>query len=209
MVLDFLAFKGKKDDGSIIDYSVELKKGLTIWITKSSNSKGKSSIFKIIKFALTGDNSIKNDVNKWIEEIFLCFTIGVHQYTIHIINKWGLVARLYNVKLNDWGELENIEKKPIFETNTKDDFKNEIQDFFFNQFSYYSLKWTQGSSKKDNLDLVESSASWKTYFKSICLESKDYGVLFFWWEYRETSRSENISNFDGFRFHFCHKSINN
>ncbi|MFC4634791.1 hypothetical protein ACFO3O_12790 [Dokdonia ponticola] len=179
LVLDFLAFKGKKDDESIIDYSVELKKGLTLWITKNSNFKGKSSIFKIIKFALTGDNSIKPDVNKWIEEIFLCFTIGVHQYTIHIINKWGLVARLYNVKLNDWGQLENVEKKPIFETNSKDDFKNEIQDFFFNQFSYYSLKWTQGSSKKDNLDLVESSASWKTYFKSICLESKDYGVLFF------------------------------
>jgi len=177
--LDFLAFRGEKDDGSIIDYNVELKKGLTIWITRDSNLKGKSSLFKIIKFALTGSNRIKNDVNRWIKEIFLCFNIGVHQYTIHLINKWGLVARLYNVKLNDWKQLEYVKKKPIFETNTKDDFETEIQDFFFNQFSYYALKWAQSSNRRDNLNLGEGSASWKTYFKSIYLESKDYGVLFF------------------------------
>jgi hypothetical protein len=178
LVLDFLAFKGKKDDGSIINYAEKLNKGLTLWITKDSNLKGKSSIFKIIKFALTGDNSIKDDVNKWIEEIFLCFTIGVHQYTIHLFNKKGLLGKLYNLELNSWEQLDSVQKTPVFETHTKDDFKNEIQDFFFKQFSYYSLKWTQSSSKKDNLDLVESSASWKTYFKSIYLESKDYGVLF-------------------------------
>lgn len=178
LVLDYLAFKGKKDDGSIINYSEKFNKGLTIWITKDSNLKGKSSIFKIIKFALTGDNSIKDDVNKWIEEIFLCFTIGVHQYTIHLFNKKGLVGKLYNLKLNSWEQLESVQKAPVFETHTKDDFKNEIQDFFFKQFAYYSLKWTQSSPRKDNLDLVESSASWKTYFKSIYLESKDYGVLF-------------------------------
>jgi len=180
LVLDFLAFKGEKDDGSIINYKEELNKGLTIWITKDSNLKGKSSIFKIIKFALTGDNSIKNDVNKWIKEIFLCFTIGVDDYTIHIINnKRGLAAKLYDLKINSWKRFENIQNKPIFSTNTVSNFKKEIQDFFFNQFSYYSLKWTQSSSKKDNLNLSEASSSWKTYFNSIYLESKDYGVLFF------------------------------
>lgn len=84
LILSRLAFKGKKDDESVINYNVGLNKGLTIWITKNSNFKGKSSIFKIIKFALTGDNSIKDDVNRWIDEIFLNFIIGSHQYTIHI-----------------------------------------------------------------------------------------------------------------------------
>lgn len=180
LVLDFLAFKGKKDDDKSFDYSQELNKGLSIWITKNSNFKGKSSIFKIIKFALTGNNNIKDDVNKWIEEILLCFTIGIHKYTIHIRNKKrGLVSTLYNFKITVWEEFEQLAKSPIFETYNKEDFEYKIQEFFFQQFSYYSLKWTQNSSKKDSLDLVESSASWNTYFKSIYLESKDYGVLFY------------------------------
>jgi hypothetical protein len=180
LVLDFLAFKGKKDDGNPFNYSQELNKGLSIWITKNSNFKGKSSIFKIIKFALTGNNSIKYDVNKWVEEILLCFTIGVHQYTINITNKKrGLVSKLYNSKITVWAEFEQLAKSPIFETYNKEDFEYKIQEFFFQQFSYYSLKWTQSSSKKDSIDLVESSASWNTYFKSIYLESKDYGVLFY------------------------------
>lgn len=180
LVLDFLAFKGKKDDGTIIDYSVELSKGLTIWITKNSNLKGKSSIFKIIKFALTGENSTTPTVDKWIEDILLCFTIGVHQYTIHIINKKrGTVAKLYNSKLSNWEEIETPQKEPLIETANEIDFKNQIQDFFFQQFSYYSLKWTQKLPQKDSLDIKEVEASWQTYFKSIYLESKDYGVLFF------------------------------
>jgi hypothetical protein len=180
LVLDFLAFKGEKDDGAPINYSQKLNKGLSIWITKNSNLKGKSSVFKIIKYALTGKNSIKDDVNKWIDEILLCFTIGVHQYTIHITNKKrGLVSKLYNYNITDWEDLDKVQKSPIFETHNRDEFEFKIQEFFFQQFSYYSLKWTQNSSKKDSLDLVESSASWNTYFKSIYLESKDYGVLFY------------------------------
>jgi hypothetical protein len=177
LTLDFLAFKGKKDDESIIDYSEELNKGLNIWITKNSNLKGKSSIFKIIKLALTGDNSIKDDVNKWIEEILLCFTIGVSQYTIHVHNKGRLNARLYNLKLNNWKKLEDVEKTPLFSVSSKNDFKTEMEDFFFHQFSYYSLKWTQKPPQKDKVDLLEVGAHWKTYFKSIYLESKDYGSL--------------------------------
>lgn len=179
LVLDLLAFKGEKDNGDIIDFKAKLKTGLTIWITKNSNLKGKSSIFKIIKFALTGDNSITPNVSNWIKEIFLSFTIGVHNYTIHIINKKGQIAKLYNIGISDWRELEDIQKIPLFKTFNQADFRSEIQDFFFHQFSYYSLKWTQSSSKKDSVDLLESSISWATYFKSIYLESKDYGVLFF------------------------------
>jgi DNA repair exonuclease SbcCD ATPase subunit len=180
LVLDFLAFKGKKDDGKPFNYSQELNKGLSIWITKNSNLKGKSSIFKIIKFALTGSNSIKDDVNRWIEEILLCFTIGVHHYTVHITNKKrGLASKLYNSKISVWEDLEQLAKSPIFETNNEKDFEYEIQEFFFQQFSYYSLRWTQKHPKKEKLDLIEVPASWNTYFKSIYLESKDYGALFY------------------------------
>ena len=34
-----------------------------------TTSKGKSTIFKIIKFALTGVESYKHDIKKWLHEI--------------------------------------------------------------------------------------------------------------------------------------------
>jgi len=50
--------------GNIIDYSQEIFTGVNIWI--ADNFKGKSSIFKIIKFALTGRNSLKPNIKSWM-----------------------------------------------------------------------------------------------------------------------------------------------
>ena len=179
LLLNSIRFKGVKDNGDVIDYHKKLKKGLSIWITVNSNLKGKSSIFKIIKFALTGENSVKDDVKRWVKEILLCFTIGTNEYAIHILDHNKFNATLYSQKIEEWEKLKDSNKRLFFRSTTKKDFREQMQKFFFDQFSYYSLKWTQASGKKDNLNLSESSASWKTYFKSIYLESKDYGVLFF------------------------------
>ena len=85
----------------------------------------------------------------------------------------NLRAKLYNFEIASWSELEANQREPIFISKSEADYAERIQDFFFNQFSYYSLKWTQKSSSKDNNDLLEAETSWKTYFKSIFLESKD------------------------------------
>lgn len=172
-----ILFKGKKANGDIIDYSQKLFPGINIWI--GDNNKGKSSTLKMIKFALTGDNKLKEDIKDMIDEILLSFSIAEKHYTVYIKNKKPLIGRLYNSFYEDWETFDFNIKPPLFETNSVDEFKNAMEEFFFQQFDYYSLKWTQKPSQKDRLDLLEISSSWTTYFKSIYLESKDYSVLFF------------------------------
>lgn len=184
LVLNRLIFNGQKNNGDKIEFDKPFAKGLNTWI--ADNGKGKSTIFKIIKYALTGNNSIKKDIKNWINEILLEFQIGQTTFTIHI-DKSARISEgaLYSFTLGKFLELRNSEKLDSTEKNLQflfrgdEAFSNQIQTFFFNQFSYYSLKYTQKSSKKDDLSLKTSSLSWSSYFKTIYLESSDHGNLYF------------------------------
>ncbi|WP_186336265.1 hypothetical protein, partial [Elizabethkingia anophelis] len=162
----------------IIDYCQEIYSGVNIWV--ADNLKGKSSIFKIIKFALTGENSLKHNISKWIDNILVVFSINDKKYTVYINNsKRQIEAALYNKEIKSYPSEGEFAEDQLFNCSTKDDFQAQLQDFFFHQFDYYSLRWTQKSSVKDSNDLLEAGASWKTYFKSIFLESKDSGELMY------------------------------
>ncbi|MFB3167449.1 hypothetical protein P5G62_010045 [Neobacillus sp. 179-C4.2 HS] len=191
LTLNCLKVKGKKIDGQIIDFVQPLYSGINVLYAE--NNKGKSSVFKMVKFALTGDKSpIKKDVFSWLNEIFLEFTIGTVTYTIYInLNSVRVKSVLYRLTLDELNKIlvDNDVIDPIyiyFVANNSKDFISLMQEFFFNQFSYYSLKWTSGS--KGTIDLIENQTSWKTYYKSIYLESKDYNVLFLSSDYGSQER---------------------
>lgn len=178
-----LKILGEKDQNLYINYDKEIADGINVWI--ADNFKGKSSIFKVVKFALTGNNDLKEDVKGWIHEVFLEFELG-NSYCIYISNpkgsriKGGMykldIDKLIKIKSNSENSIDEL--SIVFEFNNNLEFKNLVQEFFFQQLSYYTLKWTQKSSQKDNLGLNEAKTSWDTYFKSIYLESKDYNTLF-------------------------------
>ncbi len=183
--LEYISFWGKKNAGgqqghadSIFHYEQTLENGINIWI--ADNLKGKSSILKIIKFALTGKNSIKNDVKKWLTHIVVNFAISKQSYTIYLnTQKRILGAYLFNGIIRDLDSIEKNKSQALIEVNGENAFRNKIQTFFFQQFSYYSLKWTQKNSAKDGIGLIEAGTSWATYYKSIFLESKDSTSLAF------------------------------
>ncbi|MCX2454342.1 hypothetical protein OQX61_23935 [Pedobacter sp. PLR] len=183
LIIKRIAFSGVKATevtnsyaGDVIAYDQRVETGINIWI--ADNLKGKSSIFKILKYALTGTNSVKPNVKKWIHYILINFNISDREYTIHMDTKSRLKASLYNGTIDKKEEVYQHEQDIIFSTSSELDYQNQIQDFFFKQFAYYSLKWTQKSSQKDSTDLLEVGASWKTYFKSIFLESSDSAVMY-------------------------------
>jgi DNA repair exonuclease SbcCD ATPase subunit len=170
IILKELRFTGTKNNGDKIDYKQEFTSGINIII--SDNLKGKSSVFKIIKFALTGRDSLKSDISSWIKTIMLGFSIAAKSYTIYIDKTSSRISStLYSIAIDQ----VNIEydDNVIFKSKTKSEYEVQIQDFFFNQLSYYPLSWTQKDSAKDSIELREAKASWSTYFKSIYLESKD------------------------------------
>lgn len=158
--------------GAKIDFSLPFISGVNMLI--ADNLKGKSSIFKVIKYALTGSNSLKTNVKKWIHFAFVNFSISEKKYTAYLdLSKRSLTAYLLNGFINSIEDIEIYSKEIIFEANSETSYQEKMNDFFFNQFMYYSLKWTQKSSVKDSDKLLEVGASWSTYFKSILLESKD------------------------------------
>ena len=85
--INYISFSGKKVteeqfeySGKDIAYSQEVNSGLNMWI--ADNLRGKSSIFKIIKFALTGNNSLKPNISKWLQHILVVFSINDKKYSI-------------------------------------------------------------------------------------------------------------------------------
>ncbi|SFD60922.1 hypothetical protein [Bacillus sp. UNCCL81] len=179
LLIQRVIVRGEKSKGEKIDLNLPFNSGVNIII--ANNFKGKSSLFKIIQLALTGNNKLKNDVKKWLHSLALVFKINEKDFSIIItFNKSRkLKGLLYGEAINNLDDL-NLEKlDPIIDANGIEDYEEQIQDFFFKQFSYYSLKWTQKSSSKDKNELIEANASWKTYFKSIYLESKDSDKLMY------------------------------
>ncbi|AWH86333.1 hypothetical protein HYN59_14995 [Flavobacterium album] len=183
LLLNRLVFSGTKLSGEAINFDQTLHKGINIWI--ADNHKGKSTIFKIIKFALTGNDSIKKDIKLWIHEILLEFTIGKVTYTCNIDRTGRDKGALYSFNIDQYNsykanqKLDTIQKDVEFVFNSRQDFEDKLQNFFFEQFSFYNLKYTQKSGGKDSFELSTSSLSWSTYFKSIYLESSNYEYLFF------------------------------
>ncbi len=178
LVLREVNFIGTKSNGDSIDFSCEIFSGINMWI--ADNFKGKSSLFKIIQFALTGNNKIKKDIKKWLKEILLNFDVDSKSYAVYLnLEKSALSAKFYETKVSSIEEVKQSADAPLFEAKNVDEYTKQIQQFFFDQFSYYSMQWTQKSSKKDSDELLEANASWTTYFKSIYLESKDSDKLAF------------------------------
>jgi len=183
LVINRLIFSGKKISGEDFYYDQQLYTGVNVWI--ADNQKGKSTIFKIIKFALTGTENIKPDIKPWINEIILEFQIGNSVYTNYI--NWVNKAKgaLYSfgiekfLKFRENQKLNIFEKEKEFDFSSKNELEEKIQDFFFDHFSFYTLKYTQKNSSKEDFEINTANLSWSTYFKSIYLESNNYEYLFF------------------------------
>lgn len=172
LIVKYLKIIGEKKNGDAINFQREFEEGVNIII--ADNLRGKSTIFKVLKIALVGDTkSIKADVKEWIKNIIVGFKINDKDYTIEISMEKRFKGILYNISWNKFLNVDSEWDNIVFEANDNKKYGEEIQKFFFNQFSYYSLKWTQKSSGKDSNELLEAAASWKTYYKSIYLESKD------------------------------------
>ena len=178
-----LIFSGEKRNSEPISFDQSFHKGINVWI--ADNHKGKSTIFKIIKFVLTGRNKIKRDIQPWIEEILLEFNVGKVLYTCHVDSRGRARGTLFRFSIEEYqhlaelGKLDTVDSRTEFTFRSAAELERNMQEFFFDQFSFYSMKYTQKDSAKDSFALRTSNLSWATYYKSIYLESSNYEYLFF------------------------------
>lgn len=174
LLVNYLKIIGKKHDNTKINFEHKFEKGVNIII--ADNFKGKSSIFKIIKSTLIGEFSkkkIKNDIYECLEIVVLGFKINDNDFTINVNLKNKFLVSAYKVDYIDYLKDDNIDNKKLFETKTKSIYKEKMAELFFDEFSYYSMKWTSKSASKTSNDLTERNLTWAAYFKSIYLQSQD------------------------------------
>ena len=108
----------------------------------------------------------------------MSFNINDKDYTIYLDTDKTLKAYLVNGKYRSHQQITDSGQEPLIEAKGEKEYEQLIQEFFFKQFSYYSLRWTQKHPSKEKNELMEVGASWKTYFMSMLLESKDSGEMY-------------------------------
>lgn len=179
LVIKRVLFSGiKKVSEEVAPFKFDKKFDKGLFMIMADNLKGKSSVFKIIKFALTGDNDIAVDVRGWVNSIYLEFNINEDVYTVYINSeKPQIKGALYKLSINELIDKEVNSDLLLFDVDNGSLYKANIQDFFFKQFQFYHLNWTQKSSQKDKNELLEAKASWTTYYESIYLTSKASNTL--------------------------------
>lgn len=159
----------KPNTKEIFEFSHEFKQGVNVLI--ADNLKGKSTMLKVIKWGLTGSKI--DTIHRWFHHILLSFNVNGRDYTVIIDNTAHIIKfSLYNCETKSLEEV--LDNQYLVFTEKGDvNFKEMMQNFFFEEFNYYSLKWTQKKSSKSSLDLAEAHMSWQSYYSSIFLESKD------------------------------------
>ena len=173
LLINSLYFNGiKPNETEQFEFQHEFKGGINLII--ASNLRGKSSVFKIIKFALTGKKP--ENIKTWIKHILLNFSINEIQYSIFIDTSGKtMYAKLLNGEIDAIPSIDDMDC--LWETKGQDESGEKINNVFLNQFSYYNLKWTQKEPQKDSNDLLEVNASSATYFTSIHFDSTDSYTL--------------------------------
>jgi hypothetical protein len=177
-----LIFSGIKSNQESFSYQRRFQKGINTWI--ADNLKGKSTIFKIIKYCLTGDNTIKKAIKDWFKDFLLEFSLASDTYTVHIDASAPRVkCALYKFTIEEFAKLKGEDKlnlinsNIVFKATSEKEFTEKIEEFFFNELSFYTLQYRHRPGLKN--ESVEANLSWPTYFKSIYLESSNYKYLYF------------------------------
>ncbi len=152
-----------------IDYDQTFAPGVNVVLIEA-NEVGKSSIWKSIKFALTGDGSDYDaDVRSWITNIWLTFTLNDQPYTV-ILSRDNAALRAILVPGEENRLLEEAASATsiLFDAIGTENVKAELQHFFFNRLGLTELSWTQTISEEPG-EVAERKASWLTYFQALLI----------------------------------------
>jgi hypothetical protein len=178
-----LKFSGKKQlNNSLVPknfvYTQDFSPGVNV-ICVPDNSKGKSSILKTIKFALTGDDREYDiDVRSWITDIWLTFRLNKQEYTVlHTDRQSHRMLIVPKVEDRLLEEVADNATAIILSADTRETIKIELSQFFFKRLGLEELAWNQiNSSSSDGISL--SRLSWLTYFQALYIPDNGDEYLF-------------------------------
>jgi hypothetical protein len=169
-----LRFEGVKhlhdrEDSIPFVYDQQFAPGVNVLLIED-NEVGKSSIWKTIKFALTGDNDDYDaDVRSWITNIWLVFALNERSYTT-ILSYHDESMHALLVPGEEFRPFEEaaVTTSILFKAVGTENIKAELQHFFFHHLGLTQLAWTQALPGNEG-EVAERKTSWRTYFQALLI----------------------------------------
>jgi len=157
-----------------IAYDQRFQPGVNVLLVQD-NSVGKSSVFKTIKFALTGDDTdYDGDVRSWIGAVWLHFTVGDAPHTVHLCRTDDRLAGYIAAGHVDVGlvGLDATEVVTIARMSGADTVRENLHRFFLDRFGLDQLGWTESGGGTTE----ERRITWRTFFQALVIpdSSEDY-----------------------------------
>lgn len=173
--LRFTGTKTLSGQGPVpIAYDQSFQPGVNV-LHMPKNLCGKSTIFQLIRFALTGDPSgIAADVRPWISQLWLHFMLGDTRFTTCVEQASGTL-RGYIAVGHDAVTLGEAEARGAVTVSRFDDGEQaavRLQDFFFERLHLAPLGWTHTQDGVTS----DHRMSWRTYWQALAVpdSSEDY-----------------------------------
>lgn len=152
-----------------IDYDQSFMSGVNV-VLIPDNLVGKSSIMKIIEFALTGDNDIDKDVGAWISDIWLHFSLDERRHTVLLSTRQNALRGAL-VSGDTYIPIEEVVERSsyLFNASGVEQLQSELQHFFFTNLGLTELSWMQNDPSSPS-GSARRSTSWRTYYQALAIE---------------------------------------
>jgi hypothetical protein len=148
-----------------------LKQGLNGWI--AGNGKGKSTILKVIIWAITGVKSgFKPDIQSWIEEISVEVDIDGEVFTIRFSLKASDISGAICACDIDTIQLENSQITALEIFSGSSAMTDTIARFFGTKFGFLPLEETK--QQRYSPDFSQKTVSWDIYGQALFISANDY-----------------------------------
>lgn len=204
LIIRRVQFRGQKwqQDGILMpfEYDRRLNSGVNVWV--AGNSRGKSTVLKVIVWALTGVKpTMKQDIEKWLTEVAVEIEISNEGiYTIQYFltsSKSDISGRILQMSIDDINVLpaENLSLNSKVDFSGRRAMKDKIGEFFSVRFGFHDIDWVE--AKRYKIDLTTKTVSWDVYSQVMFLGADDYSDYMFPDYRNKSNRQSTLSNYLG------------
>jgi hypothetical protein len=183
-------------------YQREFGIGINAWVAE--NSSGKSTILKMILWAITGvQPKLKKDVLLWIKSVAVEFEIddGIFtiQYSPRVQSDPSVAGEIYRAGIDIVLSERNKDLERIDSFSGSAAMKESVTKFFSRYTNFHPLQLAQKS--KNMFELDAKNIDWSIYSQALFIGADDYSdFLFPWGDFSPKHRQRAIWMYMGLDF---------
>lgn len=160
-------------------YRRDLYTGINAWI--ADNSSGKSTILKVILWAITGIRpNIKQDMLLWMNSIAVELEIANEIYTIRYTPRSQepvVVGEIFKTDLDTVLAGKDLGTERVSAFSGAKEMASCISRLFEEKTNFFPLQMAQKTNNA--FDLTEGSVNWNTYAQALFIGADDYSDFLF------------------------------